>query len=652
MSTPNTKQAGSYLLATTLAPLVALTTIALVSKDPSFAADQRLILALIALTTATLGVVGFLLALRHYKTARLMGHYEGATRAINDTVRYILHEGRLATGGRLELIFVLLASAALFILSAWPQLSVLSAMRHWFMAIAMCSGMLLMLQPLAMRAHIVNGVYLRRYLRQQVAHIGFIPGRTARDERERAAARAKLPEDSYCAGGFVWRFDDAAKNILCLGQPGSGKTITVLNAHLERLLAVRQNGLATAAIIFDPKSAYADTIGPLCQRLGREPDLFVLSPDTWAEAARTPGSIAWNPIDTKDDLLEVASRIAITARLVGGVKTNDSFFADAGRLFMRHAPALYRAAFAPEPPSLLDIHRLCSEPTGEGSEYERLMLILDRKYPTAFPPDVQNALAYFENEWLCLPEKQRAGVRSTVTQLLDDFTTDPIAEIFSGPSTISIADAIDQGKIIYVHMPLAGRERLSRIVTNLMKLEFQREILRRVRKPRPSFMMADEFQTLFVAGEERGDSDFFERSRESNHGNLVAIQNLSSLYKKTPNTHEVTNFLGLCATKILLRNSERETNEWASQLFGEQSEIIVSMSETARMWWFGFSRNQANYSRSTRSTRVVPPDAFTTLAIPIKENLSRHCAESVVHLGSREMPEKLDLIWPVRDLAS
>jgi type IV secretory pathway TraG/TraD family ATPase VirD4 len=55
---------------------------------------------------------------------------------------------------------------------------------------------------------------------------------------------------------------------------------------------------------------------------------------------------------------------------------------------------------------------------------------------------------------------------------------------------------IDQGKLFYVNLPAADRERMSRVVNTLIKLEFQKHVLKRPNKRRPSFMLIDEFQIL------------------------------------------------------------------------------------------------------------------------------------------------------------
>ncbi len=82
---------------------------------------------------------------------------------------------------------------------------------------------------------------------------------------------------------------------------------------------------------------------------------------------------------------------------------------------------------------------------------------------------------------------------------------------------------------------------------------------------------------------------------------------------------------------------------------GSEAEIIVSMSESAKVG-SGLSRSQTNYSRSARPTRVVSPDEFTRLAIPQRGNKKQNFAQSIVHLGSRDTTQPLELNWRVHEL--
>lgn len=629
---------GSTLLAGTIAAL---------PKNPAYADPGRLTMTTIGLATAAIGVVGTVVFWRRRRDERLLARYARAGRSMRDTVRFLLHERRQSRRYRLSCLIALALSSSAWVLAHWPQLSALAPLRPLAGASALLFGVLLMAQPIHARRSIVNSIYLRLYLRQQAAHIGFTAPVNSTPVQE-APVTVTGPL-KFRVGGFDWQFTDLQKNTIVFGEIGSGKSVSVLSVFLEALIACGSGDQKTAGLILDPKGASHDALISLCARLGRSDDLYILSAENWAGAARTSRAIALNPLDTDDDPIEVAARIIAVMKLVGGVASRDSFFLDAARGFIRHAFALLRDFSAPEPANLLDLHRLCAEPTDPGTFYTEITNTLMEKYPGLPPVEIGIAVAYFENEWCTLPDRQRSGVRSSVTQLIDDFTSEPISEMITGSSTISISDILDQGKLLYVHLPVAERERVSRVLIGLVKLQFQREVLRRPRKSRPSFMFADEFQTLFVAGEERGDSDVFERTRESNHANVVAVQNVSSLLKKVGNRNEVTNFFGLCATKIFLRNTEPETNQMASQLFGERSEIIVTASEAARLDG-GWTRHQTNYSRSARSVRIIPPEAFTQLTVPVQGDPDRQFAESIVHFGSRAETVRLELRWPVHPL--
>jgi hypothetical protein len=103
----------------------------------------------------------------------------------------------------------------------------------------------------------------------------------------------------------------------------------------------------------------------------------------------------------------------------------------------------------------------------------------------------------------------------------------------AGRSTLSLAECIDQGKVLYVHFPIAKRRMMAQTVGTLLKVEYGRQVLIRRQKPRQSFFFCDEFQVFFTAEKETNDSDFFERSRDTNHANVIATQNRPALLKRS-----------------------------------------------------------------------------------------------------------------------
>ena len=350
--------------------------------------------------------------------------------------------------------------------------------------------------------------------------------------------------------------------------------------------------------------------------------------------------------------LELAAAIFAAMKLLGA-RATDTFFQDNGKLFLAHAITLLRAKAPGEPTNLQELYELAIEPVGEeaGPIYAYLCHAILSRYPdpATIPVSLQSAFNYFESVWRELPEKQRHGISGTLVQALGEFQSEPIRYVTSGRSTVRMADIIDQGKILVIDMPLAKSPRLATVMSVLAKMDFQNEVLKRVGKARPSLLFADEYHTLCSLGEERSDAEFLSLSRQCRHMNVVAVQNLNSLLKKTQNKNEVMNLVANCATKVMLRNTDAETNNWASDLFGERNEPVVTSSEPASLDGLR-QAHKTTYSRSFRKAKVVPPEEFTKLAIPERGNADRQFAESIIHLATREGAPLRRLLWKVNRL--
>jgi type IV secretory pathway TraG/TraD family ATPase VirD4 len=227
-------------------------------------------------------------------------------------------------------------------------------------------------------------------------------------------------------------------------------------------------------------------------------------------------------------------------------------------------------------------------------------------------------------------------------------SSDLARSFVTGQTTLSMEAMATGGKILVVHVSDAKYPRLARILHTLIKRAGQAAVRRHVGKRVPTLFLIDEFHTIFSAGP-GADADFFSLSRESNHANIIACQNIPLFYQSSRNTHEVHSLLGNCATQIFLRNDEPSTNEYASGLFGEMATITLSQSEPAR---FGdiLKRNHASYSRGSSSVRIAAPSAFATLRVPDRNDPEAFYAEAIVHLGAR--PERqgcTTLLWPVQE---
>ncbi|MCW5702319.1 MAG: TraM recognition domain-containing protein [Bradyrhizobium sp.] len=595
-----------------------------------------------------------------------MLRYAGAPQQIAVALRFMLDEARLARRYVMPALLTLLTSVLFWVLAHWPQFGLAAGWRDGFAIFGVCSLLMLVLAPLIQRGHWINTLHLRALMAQQVRHSSFVPV-TMRMAAKRLRALLgpavfKLGE-TVVAGGFPWQWGDFTKGLMVTGQPGSGKTTTVLNALLDGFFLMFAGRGGFSALIQDVQGDFGGKIERLCKTHGRSADLVIF--DIQADPAQAGASNAaiFNPIDSKDPAAEIAAALQAASKHLGVTHT-DSYFIDAFRMLVTFGIVLLRAGL-PEGavPSIIDLHRLLSElnayadkdqkarDTSRPILYEQLTKRILKRWPDPdqMPAEVDDAGLYIEQEFLPMPHRQRAGIMGTVSQLFGELMAEPVRHFLTGKSTISMQDVLEQGKIYYVHAPLAANPRLGLIVNTVIKRQFQNAVLRSREKPVPSIYLCDEFHNLFSPGRD-GDSQFFSLSRQANHANLIAFQNLPLLQQVAKTKAEVMSLLGNCATKIFLRNTDPETNDFGSSLFGEVVGISVTQSAPADL--NGLLRRSArtNYSRSTSKSRVVPPEAFAKLAVPVNGDPERNYAQAIVHLATRGETERLDLIWKLHPL--
>lgn len=533
------------------------------------------------------------------------------------------------------LLLAFVGANAIQILSQWISgFSVLSpvATLAWWGSLA---GILLF--PKWGRSYISDVLQKRRLLQESIETSDFQPKniaalQSAQDVPERPPVEA-AGEYAFMAGGFKWTWGDFYKNGIIFGMSGTGKTVCVLNALLDGLLiSTKDRSQHCAGLILDPKGDFKTKIHTVCRKYGRDDDIVVINPYSLRE------SIRWNPLDSDDDELEVASRFAAALESLG-MKSGggDSFWVDSAKKFIRHAIRLLRTT-NPEgqPPSFAQIGELASS-------LKRVSQVVDTVPDDN--PDADQALAFFADEWCSLADQTRSSIQAYITNMIDPFLMEPYATLFAGRSTMKISDMIDSGKILYVYMPIADKEAMSKVICTFVKMEYYREVLKRPDKQRASFFLCDEFQAYFTPMPGKGDSDFFERSRQSRHANLIATQNYPALMKVAGDKDSVVNnLLGNCAVKIFLRNTDEKTNDYASKLFGQ---MLVAMAASSLNQGVGKSMGSAGASANRQYDQKVRAEEFVELAVPAGDV---NYAETVIHLASRAAVTKEKLRWRVHPL--
>lgn len=527
-----------------------------------------------------------------------------------------------------------------WVMSFWPMGAPLAPAREllrwgWIAALALAP-----LATLTQSRRIREAHELRRAILDE-ADAADIRPRTAGDAARRRAEARRSPVEIarplvFRAGGMEWRWSDFYKNAAVFGQTGSGKTICVLNALLDGLVSSAAAARTPpAGLVLDPKGDFRDKLTALARRHGWERRLAVIDP------RRPDASIRWNPLDSADDATELAGRFAGVLGTLSESSDKDRYFIDTATTFLRHMIVLLRATTPDRSPALSEIYDCASSDDLLGEVVSRA--------PEDGGTELRRAEDYMRREWRHLATDTKSIVRSFLSNMLGPFLSPPYDTLFAGRSTLTIRQAIEEGRIIYVDLPLAEAEIMSRVVATFVKLEFYREVLRSTRKERPSFFFCDEFQAFFTVGGGRGDADAFERTRQSNHANIIAFQNINALYKQTDRKEQVENLLGNCATQVFLRNFDHATNEYASRLFGQRTETQMSVSANVS----GGARQGASSSvgGSAQTAARIREDQFGRLLSPSQEDGVDY-AEAMTHFTARTRIVQEKQRWRVHPITS
>jgi hypothetical protein len=618
-------------------------------KTMTYAEPMRLALTASVFVFAVAFVWSFGAPLGNFVTQRLARRYEGAGDEITATIRVIGVNVARASRPFCVVGTIAIVATGLHVLSFWPQLGVIEPLKGPTWWIANIATLTFVAMPVIASKPIVHVFDLMHQLRQQAAIAGFDPSRPP--VLARPPARDSMPvtitgDGCFRAAGIEWTFGELTKNVGIFGQTGAGKTRAVLNALFDGILRSTSRGAEPcAALVLDPKGEFREPLQRIMRSLGRSDDLIEFGPRT---AVDRTSLVVWNPVDSADRPIDIAGRLAGLSFLQGKSQ-QDLVFVRQGTQFIEAAITLLRASGGGSPPDvpaivdmMMDDARLdavLARATDEGLQF------VDPDQSAARQL-LSRARRFVNDEWKHLPPNTRGSVRFVMSPSLRFFNEPPFHRICSGHSTFRIGECLDRGNVIYLDMDFAKYKELFPIVGTLMKLEFFSEVLRRVRKNRPSVFFCDEYQTVFTEAERVSDSDFFERSRGSNHANIVATQNLAAYFKGGRDEMGVKNFVPHLVTKIFLKNSNgtkegSETNEWASSLFGEEIRGTVSTSAQAGRPGSRSERGGTASGMSQDRVRRVPPEAFSRLrqlnpGVP---------AESIVHMGGRDDGDGRRLDW-------
>lgn len=432
----------------------------------------------------------------------------------------------------------------------------------------------------------------------------------------------------------VWTIRNALEGTLVLGATGSGKT-TGSGALIARsFLSAGFGGLILTA-----KADELATWTNYCRETGRLDDLLVFGASEplrfnfMQHELERKGSGAGhteNIVNLFSTVLEIAERSSGS----GSGREDENYWRRANRQLMRNLvdllviatgsvsiPELYALAVS-APMSAAQIRDPAWQ---EKSLCFQCLKEADKRPKTPRQEhDFAMVADYFMLEFPNLSDKTRSVIVSTFTSMVDVLNRGILRELFCEETNIT-PEAVQDGKIILVNLPVKEFAEVGQFAQVLWKYTFQRSIERRnvAESPRPVFLFADESHHFITSY----DTQFATTCRAARVAMVLLTQNVSNFYAVLGGDQRgkvlADSLFGNLAVKIFHANGgDPVTGEWAASLIGRSRQFLANGNsnyspddQVSAMLGLDWLREPGGVSAGFSETYEfeVQPAAFTRL---------------------------------------
>lgn len=424
-------------------------------------------------------------------------------------------------------------------------------------------------------------------------------------------------------GGDVWTIGDACEGVQIFGSTGSGKTSGSGKKLAHSFLEAGFGGLILTA-----KKDERETWEGYCQETGRELCIFGVGQPwrfNFLEYELFRDGLGAGRTDNLVELFFTIIELAVT-----GKETSDPYWHHAGKQLVRNAIELIK--LSSQPLTLKQLYNLIISAPKTQKEVQSLQeAVDDSSYQSVFmqclmgcelnrpqlsksqQEDLDLTISYWLQDFVALADKTRSIIINGFTALADPFLRGDMRDLFC--TDLSIApEFTHHGGLLLVDLCVFEYGEVGRYAQVLMKFIWQRATMRRTGDQGmiPTFLWADESQ-FFVNDK---DAKFQSVARSARACTVYLTQNLPNYYIQMDNYAGVKGLLGNLKTKIFHNNDDVETNSWASELIGKETQTRYS-SSTSSPKDRDKEGKQVEINRSMTTSQVVEyqvrPETFTTL---------------------------------------
>lgn len=410
-------------------------------------------------------------------------------------------------------------------------------------------------------------------------------GRTERRRAQQKAQqqiRLRCPNQAALTTGLpsdqkAFPFPDMQRSMAVVGQPGVGKTKSIIDPMLVSALSQ-----GFPLIVFDYKyPAQASRIIPLAKSLRYSVNVFA------------PGfkeSACCNPLDLMSDANDVdmtrefARVLHLNTQRSDGTHSSDPFFTEAGE--QANVAGLTLAKSTPYP-DLVMVHAILS-----------LSNLPDRlKQATTLP--LWAKLNFEQLASLVDAEKTSASIIGTATGTLTRMMSPATLNAFTGTTTLPLD--LNGRQLIVLGMDQQRQAAIAPLIATVLHMLVVRNMS--LARTLPLVVSLDEVATLRLPSLVRWINEYRERGLVL----ILGFQNFAQL-ERTYNRPTARAIFGACGTKVIFNPGEPESAQQFSAYLGEEELNITQVSRSR-----GNGKTSINRTKQQRTRKLFEPSQFLKL---------------------------------------
>jgi hypothetical protein len=408
-------------------------------------------------------------------------------------------------------------------------------------------------------------------------------------------------------GGVCWSEADFCRGWEIDGRTGSGKTASGVVPIIH---ALKLNRPEVGILALDTKGDLSEPLNAIAGELGREPDIRQLEvrPD---EAP--PG---WEPRYTMNILADRSipfstyAKILVDVATAAGQKGGQAFFKNAAQVAIQNALGTLDALGLPV--TIDNCYYLVTDMAEMEKRVGELVKIAK--------PEHRHLLDYYR-EFVKQPPEQLGGIRSTVFNYLQPYTTPDLAEAFcSADPTFDIKE-IDEGRLITIKIPQKYQVE-KKYISLLLKVQFYLHALRRYDLPAEQrdqknliVLVLDEAQeTVLVSEDGISDYNVVDKIRGARATTINSTQSPTSYIPPMGSREKADVFLLNLGNKIYFTAADKQASEMIADSIGKH---------TIKKRTYGWSAGKRNTSWTEQDEHWIKPHVLR--ALPKHTAIIKHC---------------------------